>query len=172
MVSAGGGLVGGPLLRAAVEAQPATGTPMRLIAGPLLPEDAWQRVCALAGPEIELRRTVADLGAELRGARASVSQGGYNTALEVVRSGVPGLIVPYATPEEDEQTRRARRLERRGAVRVLAAERLAPATLAAEVRRLLTFEPRTAGVDLEGARRTGHLLEGLLDGSLSAAGRA
>ena len=68
---------------------------------------------------------MADLGAELRAARASVSQGGYNTALEVVRSGVPGLIVPYATPEEDEQTRRARRLERLGAVRVLAAERLA-----------------------------------------------
>ena len=70
-----------------------------------------------------------------------MSQGGYNTALEVVRSGVPGLIVPYATPEEDEQTRRARRLERLGAVRVLAPERLAR-TLAAELRRLLSFEPR------------------------------
>ena len=172
VVSAGGGLVGEPLLRAAAAAQPEAGVPMRLIGGPLLPEDAWRRVCAQAGPEVELRRTVADLGAELRGARASVSQGGYNTALEVVRSGVPGLIVPYATAEEDEQTRRARRLERRGAVRVLAAERLAPATLAAEVRRLLTFEPRAAAVDLEGARRTGHLLEGLLAGSMSVAGRA
>ena len=50
-----------------------------------------------------------------RAPRASVSQGGYNTALEVVRSGVPALVVPYATPEEDEQTRRARRLERLGA---------------------------------------------------------
>ena len=172
LVSAGGGLVGEPLLRAAAEAQPATGVPMRLIGGPLLPEDAWQRLRGLAGPGVELRRTVADLGAELRAARASVSQGGYNTALEVVRSGVPGLIVPYATAEEDEQTRRARRLERRGAVRVLAAERLARSTLAAEVRRLLTFEPRPASVDLEGARRTGHLLEALLAGSMSAAGRA
>ena len=143
---------------------------MRLIAGPLLPDDAWRRVRALAGPGIEVRRTVADLGAELRAARASVSQGGYNTALEVLRAGVPGLIVPYATAEEDEQTRRARRLERLGAVRVLAAERLP--SLAAELRRLLSFEPRAASVDLDGARRTARLLDELLDRSLAAAGRA
>ena len=116
----------------------------------------------MAGPGVELRRSVADLGAELRAARASVSQGGYNTALEVIRSGVPGLIVPYATPEEDEQTRRALRLERLGAVRVLPAERLGSATLAAEVRRLLAFTPRRASVDLDGARRTGRLLDELL----------
>jgi predicted glycosyltransferase len=140
-----------------------------VIGGPLLPEDAWQRLTALAGPGVELRRTVADLGAELRAARASVSQGGYNTALEVVRSGVPGLIVPYATPEEDEQTRRARRLERLGAVRVLAAEQLARASLAIEVRRLLAFRPRPASVDLDGARRTGEVLDELLAGSLPAA---
>ena len=170
VVSAGGGLVGEPLLRAAARAQPAVGVPMRLIAGPLLPEDAWRRLSALAGPEVELRRTVADLGAELRAARASVSQGGYNTALEVVRSGVPGLLVPYATPEEDEQTRRARRFERLGAVRVLASDRLP--SLAAELRRLLSFEPRPASVDLEGARRTGDLLDELLTGSLATAGRA
>ena len=147
------GCVGEPLLRAAAEAQPATGVPMRLIAGPA---PARRRVAARCarwrGRRLELRRTVPDLGAELRAARASVSQGGYNTALEVVRSGVPGAAVPYATPEEDEQTRRARRLERLGAVRVLAPERLVAATLAAELRRLLAFEPRPASVDLEGAR--------------------
>ena len=134
VVSAGGGLVGEPLLRAAAEAQPEAGVPLRLIGGPLLPDAAWERLSSLAGPQVELRRTVEDLGAELHGARASVSQGGYNTALEVLRSGVPGLIVPYATPEEDEQLRRARRLERLGAVRVLAPERLARGTLAAELR--------------------------------------
>ena len=162
VVSAGGGLVGEPLLRAAAEAQPEAGVPLRMIGGPLLPDAAWQRLRELAGPEVELRRTVADLGAELRAARASVSQGGYNTALEVVRSGTPALLVPYATPEEDEQLRRARRLERLGAVRVLEPERLAPSTLAAELRRLLAFQPRPAHLDLDGARRTGELLEELV----------
>ena len=177
VVSAGGGLVGEPLLRAAAEAQPDAGVPVRLIGGPLLPDAAWERLRALAGPGVELRRTVADLGAELRAARASVSQGGYNTALEVLRSGVPGLLVPYATPEEDEQLRRARRLERLGAVRVLAPDELSRATRAAELRGLPAFQPRPAAVDLGGARRTGDVLEDLLlargdELLLSKAGRA
>jgi predicted glycosyltransferase len=162
VVSAGGGLVGEPLLRAAAEAQPEAGVPLRLIGGPMLPDAAWERLRELEGPDVELRRTVADLGAELRGARASVSQGGYNTALEVVHSGTPGLLVPYATPEEDEQLRRARRLERLGAVRVLAPERLSRTTLATELRRLLAFEPRPTSVDLGGAGRTAALLEDLV----------
>jgi predicted glycosyltransferase len=163
VVSAGGGLVGEPLLRAAAEAQPESGVPLRLIGGPLLPDAAWERLRAVAGPGVELRRAVPDLGAELRSARASVSQGGYNTALEVLRAGVPGLLVPYATAEEDEQRRRAERLARLGAVRVLAPERLGRSTLAAELRRLLAFRPRPAGIDLGGARRTGELLAVLLE---------
>ena len=167
LVSAGGGLVGERLLRAAAEAQPAAGVPMRMVGGPLLPDDAWERVRALAGPGVELRRTVADLGAELRAARASISQGGYNTALEVVRSGVPALIVPYETPEEDEQARRAARLERLGAVRVLPAARLD--ALGDELPRLLRFAPARAAVELDGAPRSAALLEALLEHAAPAA---
>jgi predicted glycosyltransferase len=166
VVSAGGGLVGEPLLLAAVEAQrrlwPRTGVPMRLIAGPFLPERAWTALQAAGSrtPAVELVRTVPDLAAELGRATASVSQCGYNTALDVVRARVPALVVPYATPEEDEQTRRARRLRRFGVVRVLEPERLDPAALAHEVRRLEGFEPSRAGIDLDGARNTCRLLLG------------
>jgi predicted glycosyltransferase len=161
LVSTGGGRVGEPLLRAAALAQPAAGVPMRLIAGPLLPGGAFERLSALAGPGVELRRTVPDLGAELRAARASISQGGYNTALEVMRSGVPALIVPYETPEEDEQVRRATRLERLGAVRVLRARRLD--ALGEELAPLLRFTPAKAPVDLGGAARSAALLADLLE---------
>jgi predicted glycosyltransferase len=164
VVSAGGGLVGEPLLRAAVEAHriawPVTRLPMRVIAGPLLPEDAWRRLRAAADgqPGLELRRSVPDLAAELRGAAASISQCGYNTSLEVLRSRVPALVVPYATAEEDEQRRRARRLERLGAVRVLEPERLDPAVLARELERLPEFEPAPPAIDLGGARSTARTL--------------
>ena len=172
LVSAGGGRVGEPLLRAALLAQPAAGVPLRLVAGPLLPDDAWERLRALAGPDVELRRTVGDLGAELRRARASLSQGGYNTALEVVRSGVPALIVPYATPEEDEQLRRTARLARLGAVRVLPADRLD--RLAGELRRLPRFAPARAVIDMAGASRSADLLSELAEAGVPAArvGRA
>jgi predicted glycosyltransferase len=160
VVSAGGGRVGGPLLRAAAAAQRTLGVPMKLIAGPFCPDEDRRHLEAVAAeqPGLELVGTVPDLASELRRAAASVSQCGYNTALEIVRAGVPALVVPYATPEEDEQRRRARRLARRGALRVLDPERLDPETLAAEIDQLLTFQPAPPAIDLDGAHRTAELL--------------
>jgi predicted glycosyltransferase len=168
VVSAGGGRVGEPLLTAAVRAYDEiggeTGLRMTVIGGPFLPEPAWRRVRAEARRHegIELLRTVPDLGAQLRSARASISQCGYNTAIEVVSARVPALVVPFATPEEDEQTARARRLGALGAVRTLDPGRLEPALLAAEVRRLLDFQPRPPGLDLDGGRRTTAILADLV----------
>ena len=157
VVSAGGGLVGEPLLRAAIEApRIGTGVPMRAIAGPLMPQDGFERLRAQADGvrDLELVRSVPDLSSELAGAAAAVSQAGYNTTLEIVRAGVPALAVPYATPEEDEQLRRARRLERLGLLRVLEPDRLEPAVLAAEIERLLDFEPARSDIDLDGGHGT------------------
>jgi predicted glycosyltransferase len=156
VVSAGGGLEGGPLLRAAAAAQPRLGVPLRLVGGPFCPDETVRELETTAG--VEFVRTVPSLADELQRAAASVSQCGYNTALEVVRAGLPALAVPYATPEEDEQLRRARRLERLGALRVLDPERLDATTLAAAVESLLSFVPRPAALDLDGARRTADLL--------------
>jgi predicted glycosyltransferase len=160
LVSAGGGLVGGPLLRAASEAQPWLGVPMRLIGGPFCPDETVAELEAAAATQdgLEFVRTVPSLAGELHGAAASVSQCGYNTALEVVRAGIPALVVPYATPEEDEQLRRARRLARLGALRLLAPERLDAVMLAAAVEALLSFDPLPPAIDLDGARRTAELL--------------
>jgi predicted glycosyltransferase len=168
VVSAGGGRVGEPLLTAAVRGYDAiareTGLRMTVIGGPFLPEPSWRRVRAEASrhDRIELLRTVPDLGVQLRSARASISQCGYNTAIEVVSSRVPALVVPFATPEEDEQTARARRLAGLGAVRMLDPDRLDPGLLAEEVRRLLDFQPRSPGLDLDGAQRTTRILSGLV----------
>jgi predicted glycosyltransferase len=172
LVSAGGGLVGEPLLRAAIEAQRiGTGLPMRAIAGPLMPDDAFERLRAAAAevPGLELVRSVPDLAAELAGASAAVSQGGYNTTLEIVRARVPALVVPYATPEEDEQLRRARRLERLGALRVLDPARLDEALLAGEIRRLRAFEPTLPAIDLDGGRGACRELWELIRGGMQPA---
>jgi predicted glycosyltransferase len=164
LVSAGGGLVGGPLLRAALQAQrilwPQTGRPMRLIGGPFLPPAERHALADAAAttPGATLVPTVAGLGAELDRAAVSVSQCGYNTALELIRSRVPALVVPYATPEEDEQRRRARRLARLGALSVLDPDALSPQALAAAILELERFAPASAALDLDGARTTTELL--------------
>jgi predicted glycosyltransferase len=91
-----------------------------------------------------------------------VSQCGYNTAIEILAARVPALVVPFATPEEDEQTVRAGRLAALGAVRVLDPDLLHPAPLVAEVRRLLDFRPAPLGLDLGGAAGTARLLRDLV----------
>ncbi len=145
LVSAGGGRVGAPLIRAAMAAS--DGRPMRVVAGPLMPEADWRRLQAAAPDNVELLRSVPDLATELSRAAASVSQCGYNTALDLIRTRVPALVVPYATPEEDEQTRRARRLERLGVL-------LLDTHINGHLPRLLDFEPTPATLDLDGAATT------------------
>jgi predicted glycosyltransferase len=168
VVSAGGGRFGAPLLRAAAVAQPAirarTGLPIRLVAGPFLRDADWLHLSReVRGRDgLELLRSVPDLGAELASARASLSQCGYNTALEVIRSRVPALVAPFAAPGEDEQTRRASLLQRLGTVRVLSGDDLSPVALAEAVDRALREPPRRVELDLGGAQRTTEILDRLV----------
>jgi predicted glycosyltransferase len=81
---------------------------------------------------------------------------------------VPALVVPYAEPGEDEQTRRARRLEDLGALRTLDPQRLDGPALAAALEMVLDFEPRATDLRLDGARETADLLSGMLAKELVA----
>jgi predicted glycosyltransferase len=168
VVSAGGGRVGEPLLRCALQAQPEirkrTGLRLRLVAGPFLPEAAFRALQAeVEGRDgIVLERHVDDLCGLLAGASASLSQGGYNTTLDVLQAGVPALVVPFSEGREDEQGRRARRLHELGALRVLEPARLEPHALAAAVRELAGFKPVPLGLQMDGARRSVEAIERLL----------
>ncbi|MFQ5783918.1 MAG: glycosyltransferase family protein [Alphaproteobacteria bacterium] len=168
VVSAGGGIVGAPLFRAAVAAQrrlwEARRIPVTVIAGPFLPEEAWNELCdaAKTRPGLEIRRSVPDMAAEMCDATVSVSQCGYNTAMDILHAGISGLVVPFAEGCEDEQTNRARRLEKLGLVRVLDPERLDGKTLANEIDATENFRPHEARLDLDGAGNTARLIGRLL----------
>lgn len=163
LVSAGGGIVGDALFRAAVAAHTRLRVPMRIVAGPFLPEPHWQALQTLAAPHpgLTLVRHVGDLAAEMRAARASVSQCGYNSALDIVAAGVPALVVPYGTVTENEQLQRARRLAALGVVQCLQAP-LDGASLADAIEHLLRFEPQPAALATDGARRSTQWLADLL----------
>ncbi|HET7048939.1 MAG TPA: phosphotransferase [Solirubrobacteraceae bacterium] len=162
VVSAGGGRVGEPLLQAAIDAFPRLrehGMRMRVIAGPFLPDDAWHRLRARSDePDLVVLREVEDLSAELARAAVSVSQCGYNTALEVVKSGIPALAVPYLAPGEDEQIRRAQRLSDLGAVRMLDPRELSGSRLAAAIEELPSGSPQHVDLDLDGATMSTELV--------------
>lgn len=165
LVSAGSGSVGGPLFRAAIEAHslmsPATRPPLHVVAGPFLgaEEWAWLQAAAQDRSDVRVDRVVPDLAACMRGARASLSQCGYNSALDIVVSGVPALVAPYGDARENEQSNRAARLAELGVVRALPAGDLDPVRLARELDATLGFRPAANRLDLDGARRTVEIVE-------------
>lgn len=167
-VSAGGGLVGETLLRSAIEAYELIAIPhkpdMRVIGGPFIPEQSWRSLVELARKQqgISLVRSVPDLGAELRTAAASISQCGYNTAMDILCSRVPALVVPFSGEKQDEQTNRARRLERLGALRILEQESCNPHAMAREIESLLQFQPNAVQLDMNGVEHTAGLLKSLV----------
>jgi predicted glycosyltransferase len=113
IVSAGGGAVGFGLLRAAIRARRdscMSGIPWRLLAGTNATDAELEHLTRGAGPGVIVERARADFAALLAQASISVSQAGYNTVLDVVRSGARPVLVPYAEHGETEQRTRAERL--------------------------------------------------------------
>ncbi|HUE58833.1 MAG TPA: glycosyltransferase, partial [Acidimicrobiales bacterium] len=167
VVSAGGGAAGESLLRCAMEAQPQiwarAGLAMRIITGPLTPPDLLTELeeAALQLPGLELLKFVPDLLAELEIALVSVSQCGYNTALDVIRARARAVLVPVEA-EGDEQLTRARRLEELGLVHVLTPDHLCPETLADAIcEAASSSDPPTVDIDLGGAAATCDLIVAL-----------
>jgi predicted glycosyltransferase len=167
LVSAGGGIAGEPLLRTAIEAhnylQEDPELEMKMIAGPFLSDESWRALRSLARGRNQLRlvRQVNDLCGELSSAVVSISQAGYNTCLDVLRAKVPAILVPFGKEDEDEQRRRALRLQELGAVRVIEQKDLTGAQLAAEIRRLVNSKFTTPALDLNGAENSAALIESM-----------
>ena len=65
----------------------------------------------------------------LTGAAGSVSLCGYNTALDILQTGVPAVLVPFDEGGEVEQGLRAKGLARLPGIRVVAAGELTPGSL-------------------------------------------
>ena len=153
VVSAGGGVVGGALLRAALAARPLTryaAAPWRLITGRNLPDEDFAALMDQAGDRVAIERFRSDLPALFQRAALSISQAGYNTAIELLQARVPMVLVPFAEAAETEQTLRARLLTAAGMAQMVEADALDPIRLASAIDR--TTPPPPLTVDLDGAR--------------------
>ncbi|MDH3531775.1 MAG: hypothetical protein OEO82_02540, partial [Gammaproteobacteria bacterium] len=165
LVSAADGRHGGPLYRAAVEAHRILWStlplPMKIVAGRSLPEAEWQQLMTAADelPELTLERSVPDLRQEMTHARWSVSQCGYNTAVDALCARTPSLFVPCGNGQQQrEQIVRAQRLVYWGAGRLLMPHHLNGASLANEIHALMRFQLRRLRFDLNGASNTAQLI--------------
>jgi predicted glycosyltransferase len=157
LVSAGGGAVGAPLLRAALAARPQTSLaqhPWRLIAGPNLPQAEFEILAKGLPHGVTLERFRSDFRHRLRHCHLSLSQAGYNTILDILQAGVRAVVVPFATGGETEQALRARILAERGLIYVADPDSLSGPTLAAAIERALAGPPpASVSLALDGARQ-------------------
>jgi predicted glycosyltransferase len=160
LVSGGGGRFGERLYATALEAHaflepPATS--MTIVTGPSCSADVVADLERKAAPRgIRIVRAADDLPGAMRRAEVSVSQCGYTTAVDIVRAGVPAVVVPFDEGCESEQLVRAERLQHLGAVRVVRASKGARGLAAAiDAARRSEAPP---SLDLDGADRSASIL--------------
>ncbi len=168
LVSAGGGKVGAELLACAAEAHRRhfadQGLRTRIVTGPFLATEDVAALEAIAEtlPGLSVERFIPDLAAAMAASTVSISQCGYNTALDIVRSGVPSIVVPHDDGRETEQAERAGRLAELGVLRVVRSAELSPRRLADDVGTLLNAKRSDVSIDLDGARTSARLVTELV----------
>ncbi len=159
LISAGGGPVGAALLAAAKSA------------AALDPGRVWRcliRECdadlsANLPNNLRIEAPRPDFRQMLCGAYASVSMCGYNTAMDLMQTGVPAVLVPFDEGGEVEQSMRADALARHPGFVVLRRANLNGHSLREAVQRV-TIQPRRASQTqaMNGAEKTVEIAEKLL----------
>ncbi len=156
LVSAGGGSVGQPIFRAAIEAaRKMPNRRWRLLVGG---QDAQARIAELSelagDSEMTIEPVRPDFRQMLPRAGASVSMCGYNTAMDLLQSGTPAVLIPFDDGKEVEQSLRARTLSRLDGFSVLKSDELNGQSLADALKRVTSAPARPPMVDgFDGANR-------------------
>lgn len=166
IVSAGGGALSEPLLRAAMAARPLTrlkDATWRLLAGPALPEPVFASIRDAAPSGVIVERARPDFLTLLANCTLSISQGGYNTVMEILQAGTRAVVCPYAGGRETEQTLRARLLARRRPLQIVNEGDIAPRSIATAAEAALDGpRPDASGLDTRGAEKSARLIAGFL----------
>lgn len=168
LVSAGGGAASRGLFMAALEARGRSRlrtARWRFLAGDAMSAADLDTLRSLADPGVVIERARADFPVLLARCAVSISQGGYNTVVDLLQARARSVIVPYVGDGETEQTLRARRLEQLGYACVVDEHRLTAAALAMAVDRAAAMQVPAVTIDLDGAARSAdHLIDALRSG--------
>ncbi|WP_037310990.1 glycosyltransferase family protein [Ruegeria halocynthiae] len=166
LVSAGGGSVGQPIFRAAIEAaRKMPNRRWRLLVGG---QDAATRIEFLkplvGDAPVTLEPVRPDFRQMLPHAAASVSMCGYNTALDILQSGTAAVFIPFDDGNEVEQSLRGQSLSDLSAIEVLTSQNLDGDSLARAVDKVIQAAPRPASQQgFDGAARSVEIAKTLME---------
>ncbi|MBR46045.1 MAG: glycosyl transferase [Rhodospirillaceae bacterium] len=166
IVSAGGGAVGVHLLQTAIEARELSDLAdrrWRLLAGPNLPREWFNALKRLSNEGVIVERARDDFPELLETAALSISQAGYNTALDVVSSRVRAVLVPFEAKGETEQRFRAERMAAAGLAEVVRESELTPERLAEAVDTAWALpQPEDRAIGVAGASESARIISEMI----------
>ncbi|WP_033365397.1 glycosyltransferase family protein [Mastigocladopsis repens] len=176
LVSVGGGRIGYELLASVIKAssflEKKIPHKFQIFAGPFLPEANFLKLQFLASKRanVNIQRYTSQFLEYLKKAALSISLTGYNTTMNILKTGVRAIVVPIGHDAQDkEQLVRTQKLERLGIVEVINPNDLEPMHLAQRMIACLNKEP-VANIskmfDLQGAEKTAAVINELLCSSL------
>jgi len=165
VVSIGGGNVGTELLESSIEAfhlinKDEQKYHMQLFCGPYCDDNIFKQLQAKATGSISVDRFTDNFLGWLNTADLSISMGGYNTSMNLAKTGLPSLIYPFN--QNREQMIRAQCLSKILPISILSPEDLLPATLADKIVQQLECQRTETEIALDGARQTARKIKELI----------
>jgi predicted glycosyltransferase len=143
---AGGGADAYPMMRALLDALPSINARQRsflaLVAGPFMPAEQRRDLEARArGLPARVSMSVSDTLSYIEAADLTIAMAGYNTTMEILRSGKRAILIPRRGPSA-EQRMRARLFAEQGWVEMIDPDDLDVANVTAQVCGALERGPR------------------------------
>ncbi len=161
IVSSGGGAVGFNLLKIAMEARAlssAKDRTWRILIGTAATQEEFEKLQAMATEGIIVERARRDFTSLLMNCALSISQGGYNTVMEILHAKCRAVIVPYAGGLETEQTLRAELLAKKGVLQIADEAGLDAVILAQKVDEAMQGPPSSAEINVDGGQIAADLI--------------
>lgn len=105
IASAGGGKVGGELMEAVLDAfsgMKADNSRLLILTGPFLDQNKFEKLCRKVedNEKISVKRFAQDFVDLLSAADGMISMAGYNTCMDILVSGIPAAVLPFAFNHE------------------------------------------------------------------------
>jgi predicted glycosyltransferase len=161
LVMAGGGADAFPMMSAVLDALPLVLSHrpcvVVMVTGPFMPAEQRHKLeMRSRGLPVRVRNTVSDVLSYLEATDLVISMAGYNSTVEILRSGKPAILIPRVGPSAEQRTR-ARLFASRNWVQYLDLSESDPDRLAQTIVLNLDARPgKERGIDtkpnLEGAR--------------------
>jgi predicted glycosyltransferase len=156
VASIGGGNVGGELLRAVLMASnlfPAEKNfHLQLFCGLYCSRELYEELLSQSSENISVDTFSDNFPEWLEAADLSISMGGYNSCMNVLKSGVPALIYPFRQNREQEM--RGLALGKMSGIRLITEDELSPEILKEKISSMLLSQRTSTEINLDGARQT------------------